>query len=283
MDTNADEIAILGGDDVAADASDSGGFPGGAPQATEAVTQPVVTAQPEQQTQTTEPTLPDSFNQTEIGKAFALQRQSLETKHQAEIELARRQAQDEVLQRLQQQQQQQAPQIPEMPDPTLEPEAFAEWLQARDRSQFERFEQTQQARLQQIGVQTSLQMAQMTINLQKDALGFDWNGAIEKANAEIQTVAPLMGIRPEAYIQQVLASPDAGERIMALAQANASRSATAAPVDVAAIEKAAYEKAFRDLQAKSAASPHSLAPRGLPPGQAVTPTVTLTEDEILAQ
>lgn len=277
MENEINEESILGGGDVAVDPTD--------PMTTEAAPapQPVEQAQPEQPT-ATEPALPATTDQTEIGRAFAAQREALEKKYQAEIELARRQARENLLRELQQQQAQaQAPQLPEMPDPTLEPEAFEAWLAERDRQHLSQIESAARQQMQSVAVQTSLRMAEMTANLQKDVLGFDWAGAVEKAQAEIQAIAPLFGVQPDAYISQILNSPNAGERIMQLAQANAARTAATAPVDMAAVEKAAYEKAFKDLQAKSTASPHSKAPLGLPPGVPVAPVAAMTEDEILAQ
>jgi len=243
-------------------------------------TQTVEQAQPEQQQQQeTEPTLPAGVDQAEVGRAFAAQREALMAKHQAEVELARHQERQRVLSELQQQQAQQQAQPEEMPDPIVDPEGFQAW----DARRLQAIQHQYDGRLQQMAVQTSIQMAQMTANLQKESLGFDWQGALAKADAEIGTIAPLMGVSPEAYRQHLLASPDAGERILALAQANAGRTATAAPVDMEAVKKEAYEQAFKDLQAKAAASPHSLAPRGLPPGTSIAPVKQLSEDEILAQ
>ena len=230
----------------------------------------------EQTTEATEPTLPETGNQADVGRAFAAQRQALEQKHQAELELARHQAREQALRELQQQQPQQ---FDEMPDPTLDPEGFAQWDQRRMQAIANQYEQ----RLQGMAVQTSLQMASMTANMQAATFGFDWQGAIQRADAEIQQIAPLMGADPASYTNQLLASPDAGERILALAKANAARSQSAAPVDMQAVQKEAYEKALKDLQAKSAASPHSMAPRGLPPGVTVAPVKVMTEDEILSQ
>lgn len=155
--------------------------------------------------------------------------------------------------------------------------------------QLEQRDQFYQGQLARMQAQQSLQTAAFHAETNKEALGFGWSDALDLARQEGMRQAPILGISPEQFFNAIDGSPDAGSRILALAQMAKERQAASQPVDwekrVKDAEAKAYQKALTDFQTRAAASPHNLAPPGIGaiPAVHVAPTKVMTDDEILAQ
>lgn len=273
--TQFDEDALLGEAPPADMASET---PEAAAPVTEQPVETPFTPAPEQAGQV--PTLAN--DQTEIGRAFAAQREALEQKYQAQMALAQQQAREQAIRDLyaaQQQEQQYQPE--EIPDPIIDPEGFAAWQGRREDS----IRQEMQTQIQTMQAQSSIAMAQQWAELSRTQTGYGWSELVKAAWDEINRVAPLMGADPSKLADYVQKAPDAGQRITQWGLQGLQRGGGAAPVDVEAIKAQARADALKELQAKASASPHNLAVPGVGsvPSQAVAETRVLSEDEILAQ
>lgn len=141
-----------------------------------------------------------------------------------------------------------------------------------------------QSQITQMQTQFSIQQAAMQADMNREQTG-GWDHTLELARQEATRQAPILGVTPEQLFAVIDGTPDAGQRITALAQMARERVAAQQPVDTKQIEAAAYARAMNDLQKRSAASPHNLAPPGIGsiPAVSVTPTKAMTDDEILSQ
>jgi len=156
-------------------------------------------------------------------------------------------------------------------------------------SQLEQRDRFYQQQIAQMQAGQSLQQAAFHAEMNKETLGFGWQDALNLAREEALRQAPIYGVSPEQLFAAIDASPDAGQRILALAQMAKERQAAQQPVDwdkkLADAKAKARAEALKEFQSRSAASPHNLAPPGVGsiPAVTVTPTRAMTEDEILSQ
>lgn len=219
------------------------------------------------------PQAPVWDGQQAAGQAFA----TLQRQHAEQLELTRQQAEAAGAQRALAQFQQ-APvqqQEPEIPDPILDPEGFAAWQTQREEGLRHQFS----SELTSVKAQMSMSNAQQLAEMTKAQTGIGWDDVTNSAWAEIQRVAPLMGMDPHQLAAQIKSQPDAGQRITQWGMQGRQQSQANPPQDLEAIKRQAGEAAVQAFLAKQGSDPYNLAPPsiGSVPSQAVTSTNRITK------